>query len=104
MVHKWLLRKGLRRILAGLILVFVLGPVFFTIVFNTNVPMPIPFGVREWSGYSESQIQSFKNPLGVWVGGIGIILFAVGTVYLLATVILEYMKKRRYAHRSKTYQ
>jgi hypothetical protein len=31
----------------------------------------------------------------------GVAVLLIGFTYSLATVILEYMKKRRYAHRSK---
>jgi len=46
----------------------------------------------------------YRLSAGAGVGGIGVFFIIFGTMYFLATTILEYMKKRRLAHRSNTYK
>jgi len=100
MVNKWLLKRARGKILAGFILVFIVGPIFFTYMLGQPIeevginvdllPPPPP----------ESLLEARASRAAI-IGGIGIFLLIVGIGYLLATVILEYNKKRRYTNRSK---
>jgi len=104
MVHTWLLRRGLRKILSVFILVLI-GLIVFThlmaqpIEINHTirpvglVGIPIELRIRF--------IIEVRARIGASIGAIGIVSAIVGIGYLLATVILEYTKKKRYANRSK---
>jgi len=52
----------------------------------------------------EEGLAFYRMSVGSGIGAIGIIFIVFGMAYLLATTILESMKKRRYAHRSKTHE
>jgi len=99
MVHRWLVNKGWGMILFGLILYFVVGPVvyifvhpsFFYIYHSRNLSREVLMLMTEY----------FRLSWGAGIGGIGIFFIIFGTMYFLATTILEYNKKRRLAHRSK---
>jgi hypothetical protein len=98
MVHKWLVKKGWGIILFGLILFFVVGPIAFVFFQPYGLFMfsrPPPIEVQEWL------IAFCRMSVGSGIGAIGIFFIIFGTMYFLATTILEYMKKRRLAHRSK---
>jgi len=109
MVHKWLLKRARGKILTGFILVFIVGPIFFTYMMSHPIELSIRrprdlvsmerlLEIRE----IEKRIQLEITPsVGASLGVIGIFLLIVGIGYLLATVILEYNKKRRHTHRSK---
>jgi len=125
-VHTWLLRRGLRRLLTGLIL-FLTGLVVFTYLMEQPFILPrisrtlgitdqfvaIPANSArrylqgQWTDLSFSRkliLSMIENRArqGAFIGTIGIFFLIVGIAYLLVTVVLEYMKKRRYAQRSKT--
>lgn len=98
MVHRWLIKKGWGIILFGLILFFVVGPIAFMFLqptgFGTSVH-PRGWSIQEW-------LKAFyRMSAGSGIGAIGIFFIIFGTMYFLATTILEYNKKRRLAHRSK---
>jgi len=48
-----------------------------------------------------SLIVEMRARMGASIGAIGILSAIIGIICLFVTVILEHMKKRRYAHRSK---
>jgi len=101
MVHVWLVKKGWGIILFGLILFFVVGPIVYMFIqpyTPTMMSRPPP---REWSIPQEWLKAFYRMSVGSGIGAIGIIFVIFGTVYFLATTILEYMKKRRLAYRSK---
>jgi len=94
MVHKWLVKKGWGIILFGLILFFVVGPIVY-IFFHPRLSRYLIGDVLKiWDEY-------YRMSVGSGIGAIGIFFIIFGTMYFLATTILEYMKKRRLAHRSK---
>jgi hypothetical protein len=102
MVHTWLLSKARGKILTGSILVFVLGPIFFTYI----IAKPIEFGIGlNPLGFPPElrllALLESRARIGASIGGIGIFFLIVGIGYLLAAFLLEYNKKRRHAHRSK---
>lgn len=114
MVHKWLLRKTRGKILAGLIIFFILGPIWFILGYsyfaNYN---QVGWGLGDcWTiscrgRYTQEELELGRTEImytSVAVGFIGIIFLIFGSFYLLKMVILEYIKKRRHAHRSNTYQ
>jgi hypothetical protein len=99
MVHRWLVNKGWGMILFGLILYFVVGPIVY--IFS-----PPSFFYIYHGGHLSREvlmliIEYYRLSLGAGLGGIGIFFIIFGTMYFLATTILECMKKRRLAHRSK---
>jgi hypothetical protein len=98
MVHKWLIKKGWGMILFGLILFFVVGPIVYIFV------QPYYHTVQRFT-FSRDWItmvnEYYRWSVSSAVGGIGIFFIIFGTMYFLATTILEYNKKRRLAHRSK---
>jgi hypothetical protein len=94
-------------ILFGLILFLVVGPIAFVFIqpytpFMIS-PHPPPPGVSypEWLEALDRLKAFYRMSVGSGIGGIGIFFIIFGTVYFLATTILEYNKKRRLAHRSK---
>ena len=101
MVHRLLIKKGWGMILFGLILFFVVGPIAFMflqpyIPIMTSRHPPIEGSIPiEWLK------TLYRMSVGSGIGAIGIIFVVFGTMYFLATTTLEYMKKRRLAHRSK---
>ncbi len=100
MVHKWFLRKGFRRILYGIIIV-LLGSILLTI----NYPYPIiETEVCFISRIPDYTAYLFLSDIGNVLIMFGAAVLLIGFMYLSVTGVLEYYKKRRYAHRSDTYQ
>jgi len=100
MVRELLVKKGWGMILSGLILFFVVGPIVYIFV------QPYYYTVQEGTFRFSRDWRTMVNEYLRWnvssaVGAIGIFFVVFGTMYFLATTILEYMKKRRLAHRSK---
>jgi len=98
MVQKWLLRKGFRRILYGIIIV-LLGSIILAI----DYPYPI---IEERKRYLRTETDTytsylFLSDIGNGLIMLGVAVLLIGFMYSLVTVVLEYLKKRRYAHRSK---
>jgi len=92
MVHKWFTKKGWQLILIGLVLFFVVGPIAF-VYFQPRVglvPNPPLSVIEEFKRIARMSVDS-------GIGVIGIVFLAVGLTYEIATVILEYKKKRRHA-------
>ena len=105
MVHTWLLRRGLRKLLTGLIL-FLIGFVVFTYLMGQPIKIPISFYYpNNLNPLLEEELTPFAIEFtarkGTVIGAIGVISAITGVGYLLVTVVLEYRKKGRYAHRSK---
>jgi len=124
MVHTWLLRRGLRRLLAGLILLLI-GFIVFTylmeqpfilrtythkfVAVSANTVRELllrpPYCIKADWVFSPKLLLSMiedRARQSAFIGAIGIFFLIVGIPYLLVTVVLEHMKKRRYAQRSKT--
>jgi len=98
MVHRWLIKKGWGMILFGLILFFVVGPIVYMFL-QPYIPIMIS---RPPSREILDWLEAFyRMSVGSGIGAIGIFFIIFGTMYFLATTILEYNKKRRLAHRSK---
>jgi len=98
-VHKYLLKKVRERILTGLILLFILGPVAFIYIMSQSIEIPaLPAIVQMLRELLVRLILEGRARTGAAISGIGILVIIFGFTYLLATVILEYMKKRRYAN------
>jgi len=100
MVRKLLIKKGWGMILSGLILFFVVGPIAFVFL-QGRIPVSISRPT-----FSRSALEWFeiihRMSVGSGIGAIGIFFIMFGTMYFLATTILEYMKKRRLTHKSVT--
>jgi hypothetical protein len=94
MVQKWLLRKGFRRILYGIIIV-LLGSIILAIDY------PYPIVKKERGIIPEPYRGLFLSDIGNGLIMFGPAVLLIGFMYFLATTILEYMKKRRLAYRSK---
>jgi hypothetical protein len=94
-VHKYLLKKVRERILTGLILLFIVGPVAFIYVMSQSIEIPaLPAIVQMLRELLVRLILEGRARTGAAISGIGILIIIFGFTYLLATVILEYMKKR----------
>jgi len=103
MVHKWLLRRARRRILAGFILVFILGPNLFTYMMSQPIKIPLLpaiVGVPRGEILIRLIIEG-RARVGATIGALGTLFLVFGVLYLLVTVVFEYLKKKRYANRSK---
>ncbi len=104
MVHKWLIKKGWGMILFGLILFFVVGPIvyiFLQPVLPTSHHPPLLRKEQQLIYSVMFLMEYYRLSWGAGIGAIGIFFIIFGTMYFLATTILEYNKKRRLAHRSK---
>jgi tellurite resistance protein TehA-like permease len=109
MVRVWLVKKGWGMILFGLILFFVVGPIVYMFIqpytpirFSPHPPpLPPEVSYSEWLEALDRLRAFYRMSVGSGVGAIGIFFIIFGTMYFLATTTLEYMKKRRLAHRSK---
>jgi len=101
MVHRWLVKKGWGMILSGLILFFVVGPIVYIFVQPRLYDNGIVIGREASIDVIREINEYFRWNVSSAVGAIGIFFIIFGTMYFLATTILEYMKKRRLAHRSK---
>lgn len=102
MVHKLLVKRGWGIILFGSILFFIVGPIAFAFLQPPVHTQVVRHGLAP--ELLEIIKAYYRMSVGSGIGAIGIIFIIFGTVYLLTTVILEYMKRRRYAHRSSTYE
>lgn len=93
-------------ILFGLILFLVVGPIVYVFCQPYTPIMishpPIEGSYPEWLEALDRLKAFYRMSVGSGVGGIGIFFIIFGTMYFLATTILEYMKKRRLAHKSVT--
>jgi len=107
MVRVWLVKKGWGMILFGLILFFVVGPIVYmfiqpyTPIMISLHPPPPEVSYSEWLEALDRSRAFYRMSVGSGIGAIGIFFIIFGTMYFLATTILEYNKKRRLAHRSK---
>ena len=116
MVHKWLLKKAREKILTGLIFFLIIGPIWYHFAWNYFRGDYFANLLKDWDPWRCFTVSCRGGPMtlevvehmiksiglmGVGIGFIGIIFLIFSSVYLLITVILEYMKKRRYSHISK---
>ena len=100
MVSVWLVKKGWGMILFGLILFFVVGPITFVFIQPDELTFDwVPNMFKK--GLLFLLQNYYRMSVGSGIGAIGIFFIIFGTMYFLATTILEYNKKRRLAHRSK---
>ena len=97
MVHKWFLRKGFGRILYGIITV-LLGSILLTV----NYPYPIIETERLFIASPGYTTYLYLSDIGNVLIMFGATVLLIGFMYLLLTGVLEYRKKSRNAHRSKT--
>jgi len=98
MVQKWLLRKGFRRILYGIIIVLV-----GSIIVAIDYPYPIIEKESQVRTPAEERYTNylFLSDIGNGLIMLGVAVLLIGFTYSFVTTILEYMKKRRHDHRSK---
>jgi hypothetical protein len=106
MVRVWLVKKGWGMILFGLILFFVVGPIVYMFIqpytpIMISLTLPPEVSYSEWLEALDRLRAFYRMSVGSGIGAIGIFFIIFGTMYFLATTTLEYMKKRRLAHRSK---
>jgi len=69
--------------------------------YDFTPPSPPEVSYSEWLEALDRLRAFYRMSVGSGIGAIGIFFIIFGTMYFLATTILEYNKKRRLAHRSK---